>query len=95
MFELVGEFDELIDQLYEVLKAFELSQALAEKWVSADALTKRHLLQIVCLNSTLEGESLVFTVRKPFDLLANGTILKDGRGAGIRTRDLLVPNQAR
>jgi len=65
------------------LKAFELSQALAEKWVSADALTKRHLLQIVCLNSTLEGESLVFTVRKPFDLLANGTILKNGRGGGI------------
>ena len=65
------------------VKAFELSQSLREKWLSADAPTKRHLLQIICLNCTLEGESLVFTVRKPFDLLMNGAILKNGRGGGI------------
>ena len=66
-----------------------------EKRVNADVLTKRRLLQIVCLNLTLEGESLVFTVRKPFDLLANGGILKNGRGGGIRTRDLYTPSVAR
>ena len=60
-----------------------------DKWL---AVTKRHLLKIVCLNSTLDGESLVFTVRKPFDLLANGTILKNGRGAGIRTADAPLHN---
>jgi hypothetical protein len=41
---------------------------------------------------TVAGESLVFTVRKPFDLIANGSILKDGRGGGIRTRDLYTPS---
>ena len=32
-------------------------------------------------------------MRKPFDLLAKGLILKDSRGDRIRTYDPLVPNQ--
>jgi hypothetical protein len=53
------------------------------------------LLEIVCLNSTLEGESLTFTLRKPFGLLADGAFLKNGRGERIRTSGLHVPNVAR
>ena len=61
------------------VKAFELSQSLREKWFSADFDAKRRILEILCLNWTLEGATLVPTMRKPFDLLAKGLILKDSR----------------
>ncbi|REJ64795.1 MAG: recombinase family protein, partial [Planctomycetota bacterium] len=40
-------------------KAFELSQTLREKWLNADVRAKRRLLEIVCLNFSLDGASLV------------------------------------
>lgn len=40
-------------------KVFELSQTLREQWVEADYHAKRRLLEIVCLNCTLDGASLV------------------------------------
>jgi hypothetical protein len=43
------------------VKAFELSQALKNKWIAADHATKRRIL---------EGKTLVPTLRKPFDVLA-------------------------
>ena len=39
---------------------------------------KRHILEIVRLNFTLQDVTLVPTIRKPFDVLAEGLILKDG-----------------
>ena len=74
---------------------FELSQTLREKWLTADYVAKRRILEIVCLNCNLDGVSLVATMRKPFDLLAKGLLQKDSRGGEIRTRDLLLPKQAR
>ena len=65
------------------VKTFELSQALVEKWDSADIAEKRQILEIVCLNWTLEGASLVPTMRKPFDILAEGLLTKNGRGGRI------------
>ena len=62
------------------VKAFELSQTLREKWFSADYSAKRRILEITCLNWTLDGVSLVPTMRKPFDLLAKGLVSKDSRG---------------
>ena len=62
------------------LKAFELSQTLREKWLTADYRAKRRLLDIVCLNFRLEGVSLVPTIRKPFDVLAEGPLSVDDRG---------------
>ena len=53
-------------------KAFELSQTLADKWINADVAAKRQLLQIVCLNFSLDGATLVTELRKPFDILAEG-----------------------
>src|SRR5947207_1161190 len=41
--------------------------------------TYRHL-EIVCLNWTLGGVSLVPEWRKPFDLLAEGLLTKESRG---------------
>ncbi len=54
-----------------------------EKWVSADIAEKRTILEIICLNWTLDGVTLVPTMRKPFGVLAEGLVLTDGRGDWI------------
>ncbi|HSG69236.1 MAG TPA: hypothetical protein VLA12_02410 [Planctomycetaceae bacterium] len=61
------------------VKAFELSQSLREKWLTADYAAKCRILEIVCLNCSLDGVSLVATMRKPFDLLAKGLLQKVSR----------------
>ena len=61
------------------LKAFGLSQPLREKWLTGDYRAKRRSLDIVCLDFRLEGVSLVPTIRKPFDGLAEGPISADNR----------------
>ncbi len=76
------------------VKAFELSQALSGKWATADVAEKRQVLEILCLNWRLDSVSLCPVWRKPFDVLAEGLVLQDGRGARIRTGDLRVPNAA-
>jgi site-specific DNA recombinase len=65
------------------VKAFELSQALADKWVTTDSDAKRNILEILCLNLTLDAVTLVPAWRKPFDVLANGLVLIDGDPKGI------------
>jgi len=62
------------------VKAFELSQCLAEKWVTSDYAAKRRILEIVCLNLRLDDVTLVPTMRKPFDVLAEGLSVQSGRG---------------
>lgn len=61
-------------------RALELSQALREKWFTADIPERRRIRQILCLDLTLDGVSLVPTWRKPFDVLAKGLLVQDGRG---------------
>jgi hypothetical protein len=61
-------------------KAFEFSQTLRNKWVSADYATKRRTLEIICLNCRLDGKTLVPQVRKPFDALAEGLLSQTSRG---------------
>lgn len=65
------------------IKAFELSQTLTDKWVRSDYLTKRQLLETVCLNFTLDGVTLVPTMRKPFSVLAEGLSVPWNRGDRI------------
>lgn len=65
------------------LNTFELSQALQEKWLTADIAEKRQLLEIVCLNLTLDGVSLVTEMRKPFDILVKGLSVPSRRGDWI------------
>jgi hypothetical protein len=55
-----------------MVKAFELSQVLRQEWVRADYAVKRRILEILCLNCRLDDISLVPTIRKPFDVLAEG-----------------------
>jgi site-specific DNA recombinase len=75
-------------------RVFELSQTLRQQWLTADYPEKRRLLEIVFLNSRLDGVTLVPTMRKPFDVLAEGLLSKNSRGDWIRTSGLMVPNHA-
>jgi DNA invertase Pin-like site-specific DNA recombinase len=65
------------------VKAFELSQTLRDKWLTADYSTKRRILEIVCLNCRLNGATLEPEIRKPFDVLAEGLISEKSRGDRI------------
>lgn len=65
------------------LKAFELSQVLREKWLTADYRAKRRLLEIVGLNYRLIDASLVPEWRKPFDVLAEGPLSEESRADRI------------
>lgn len=64
-------------------KVFELSQTLGEKWLAADCEEKRRILEIVCLNFSLVDVNLVPTIKKPFDVLAEGLLVSSSRGGGI------------
>jgi site-specific DNA recombinase len=50
---------------------------------TADYAAKRRILEIVCLNCRLEGEKLLFSVRKPFDVLSEGLAVSENRGSRI------------
>ena len=76
-------------------RIFELSQSLTDKWLTADVMEKRQILDIVFLNCVLDDVTLVPTIRKPFDVLAEGLISKNSRGDRIRTYDPLLPKQMR
>jgi site-specific DNA recombinase len=64
-------------------KVFELSQTLETKWFVSNSAEKRQLLKTVCLNFSLQGASLVPTIRKPFDVLAKGLSVQLSRGDRI------------
>ena len=85
--ELKLEIDAADRSRHEIIdiavKAFELSQSLRQKWFTADSDAKRRILEIICLNWTLEGASLVPTTRKPFEVLSKGLISKDNRADRI------------
>ena len=65
------------------VKVFELSQTLQDRWLTADSAAKRRILEIVCLNYRLDGKTLVFTTRKPFDVLVEGLLVPSSRGDRI------------
>ena len=64
-------------------KVFELSQTLKQQWFTADYAAKRRILEIVFLNCDLDGVTLCPTMRKPFDVLAEGLISEKSRGDRI------------
>jgi site-specific DNA recombinase len=65
------------------VKVFELSQTLGQQWLTADYATKRRILEIVLLNCQLDGVTLCPTMRKPFDVLAEGLLSEKSRGDRI------------
>ena len=72
--------DEMCDL---TVKVFELSQALLQKWLTADYATKRRILDIIFLNCRLDGATLVPTIRQPFDIFAEGLLVQSSRGDWI------------
>ncbi len=66
-----------------VVKTFELSQGLEQRWVMADVAEKREILNILCLNFELGSDGPVFTMRKPFDVLAKGPSISISRSDRI------------
>jgi DNA invertase Pin-like site-specific DNA recombinase len=65
------------------VKAFELSQSLMGKWLTADYAAKRQILEIVGLNWRLDDVTLIPEMREPFDVLAEGLISGKSRGERI------------
>lgn len=65
------------------VKAFELSQHLRAKWLTADYSAKRRFLEIVFLNFVLDDVTLVPETRKPFDMGAEGLLVPSSRGDWI------------
>ena len=57
--------------------------SVRQQWLTADYPEKRRLLEIVFLNSRLDGVTLVPTMRKPFDVLAEGLVSEKSRGDWI------------
>jgi hypothetical protein len=74
------QHDEVADL---AVKAFELSQTLTERWVTADFAAKRRILEIICLNFRLDDVTLYATMRKPFDIVAEGLLIRSSRGDWI------------
>lgn len=64
-------------------KVFELSQGLTERWFGAEYAEKRQILEMICLNFSLEVASLVPAMRKPFDMLVEGLHVPSSRGERI------------
>ena len=72
------------DEMSELaVKVFELSQTLRQQWVTADYATKRRIMEIVFLNCRLDDATLVVSIRKPFDVLAEGHSVQLSRGDWI------------
>lgn len=67
------------------MKAFELSQNLRGKWLTAHHSGERQYLEFVFLNLVLDGVTLVPTKRKPFDVLAEGLISRNSQDDTIWT----------
>ena len=63
-------------------RVFELSQTLRQKWLTADYAEKRKILEIVWLNCRLGVATLTPTIRKPFDVLAEGLLVPESGGGG-------------
>jgi len=76
------------------VKAFELSQSLRARWVTADYAAKRTILEILCESVRSNSQKLEITLRKPFDLLSNGFAVSLSGGDETRTRDLFHAMEA-
>ena len=76
------------------LRILELARRAYSWYIEQTPPEKRRLLQVLLSNCTLDGSTLHYSYKKPFDLIAKGSLFSTGRGGRIRTDGLLVPNQA-
>jgi hypothetical protein len=71
------------EEMNELALKSDLSQTLRDKWVTAEPDVRRRILEIVCLNCELVDGKLVYEIRKPFDVLAEGLNSAKSRGDRI------------
>lgn len=69
--------------IQEAIKVFDLAQTAVERWTVSDNAERREILDSILLKRSLSATSLVTTKRKPFDVLAEGPILRESRGDKI------------
>ena len=67
------------------IRAFELSQSLRERWLTADYNAKRTILSVVLGTVRLNSGNLEFCPRKPFDLLRDENLIPLSGATGNRT----------
>ena len=67
------------------VKAFELSQSLTERWLTADYASKRTILGIMCETVRLNSRNLEISLRKPFNVLCDEEFVPLTGGGGNRT----------
>lgn len=65
------------------LQVFDFSQNLVNIWRGSNFSVRREILNCVSLNRTLDDATLCLTKRKPFDAIAEGLQMKNGRGDRI------------
>ena len=63
--------------------SFGRLQSLREKWLEANNVAKRQILNTRCRNCTHDGVILVPTIRKPFDVFAERLVFNESRGDRI------------
>ena len=73
------------------VKAFELSQNLRAKWLTADYAVKRRYFEIVFLNFVLDDVTLVPETRKPFDVLAEELLVSSSRDSSLNDTRRMPP----
>lgn len=66
--------------IQEAIKVFDLAQEVEAKWAVSDNAQRRELLNSILLKPSPSRTSLVMTKRKPFDILAEGPLLRESRG---------------
>lgn len=71
------------DEGQTAIKAFELSQALEDRWDRADLASRRLILSLVSLNLVLRAGGLDIEPRPPFSLLLDGALVRNGRSERI------------
>ena len=62
------------------LRVLELANRAYELWLAQEHQEREKLVQVLCLNLTLDGVTLTPEMRKPFDLLAEGLSHSDKSG---------------
>ncbi len=75
------------------LSIFELASRAAELWVSADNIRKREIMKIIFSNLYLDGKTLIFTMKKPFNLFLKGVEHTDWLPGKDSTPDQLINSQ--
>ena len=75
--------DLVYENIVESLARDVTTALISERWLAVEQPEKRQILELLHLNFSLNGATLVPTMRKPFDILADGPLVLSSRGDRI------------